>query len=349
VITGRRRGLLAIALLAVSVASVLAVAAGTAPAGNRDPVSALAATPGPAQVTYGQGVALTATLENSQKSTFTDVRFLLPLPSGTSLRSSTCASQTVSGGQLTCYWGHQLRARKTATVVVVLGTPASGPSPLNLTGKWTIKEGLQDAGAPDTFPTNSVAVSLLSASDPNMAGGFTSTSCVGSSGAPTIATPVVTPLGGPGGPLSTAVCAQNLPTAPVTGIAASIVERAGTTGEPGVSQVSDICLPAPGASCAGTPFSFSPRATFTFVVDNVSLPKVCVSGATYHGGGGTTCSLRLVTKVFHTTEAGVWQQVPKCSGGTPPDPCYTSIAFNSWKKVTTITVTASENGQWRFG
>lgn len=347
---GRRRVLLATALTSLAIVSALGVAAGTAPAGNRDPISSLTVTPGPAAVTYGQGVAITATLVNRQKSTFTDVRFVLPLPTGTSVVSSTCVSQSVADGELSCYWGHQLRAGKTATVVVVVKTPTTGASPLALAGAWTIKEGQQDAGAPDTFPTNAVDVTLLSASDPNMAGGFTSTACTSSSGTPTIATPIVTPLGGPGGPLSTSVCAQSLPTAPVTGIAASIVERPGTSGEPGVSQVSEICLPAPGASCAGAPFSFSPRATFTFVVDNTSLPRLCASPSTLSGGGGgTTCSLTKIAKVFHTTESGSWQEIPKCTGSTPADPCYTSIAFNSSKKVTTITVSASENGQWRFG
>jgi hypothetical protein len=346
----RRTGALSVAVLFVaSVVSI--IAAGTAPAGNRDPLSSLAVTPGPASVTYGQAVGVTASLENRENSTFTDVRFRLPLPSGASVIATTCTSFTDVPGLFTCMWGHQLRAKKTATVVVVVRTPTSGPTPLRLSGEWTIKEGAQGTGAPDIFPTGSIAVGLLAANDPARVGAFVTTSCTSPSGTPTIATPVVTPLGGPGGALSTSVCAKNLPTAPVTGIAASILERAGTSGEPGVSDVSEICLPELGATCAGAPFRFSPRASFTFVVDNTTLPKVCTSHSTFHGGGGggTTCSLRLIKQVFHTTASGAWQQVPKCVGSSPADPCYTAISFNSLKKVTTVTVSASENGSWKFG
>jgi hypothetical protein len=57
----------------------------------------------------------------------------------------------------------------------------------------------------------------------------------------------------------------------------------------------------------------------------------------------------MITKVFHREGAGPWQLVPKCMGSTPADPCYTGIAFDHHKKLTTIAVSSSENGQWNFG
>lgn len=345
----RRTGTTTFALLTAGAMLFLVLAVGTAPAGNRDPVSSLAAIPGPAEVTRGQAVALTATFENRQKSTFTDVRFVLALPAGATLVSTDCASWQVAGSQFTCRWGHQLPAGKTATVVLVVTTPTSGMSPLALTGTWTIKEGPQGSGAPDTFHTNTVAIALLAPHDPGKVGGFVTTTCTSPAGTPTIATPTIAPLGGPGGPLSTSVCAPNLPTGPVTGIAASIEERARTAAEPGVSQVSEICLPALGATCAGTPFQFSPRATFTFVIDNTSLPQQCGSSTPHGDGGGASCTLRHITTVFHTTSTGAWEHVPKCLGTAPADPCYTGIDFDGTTNATTVTVSSSENGRWNFG
>jgi hypothetical protein len=331
----RRAGAVLVAVL-VAATAISVIAVGTAPAGNRDPIATLVATPGPAEVTYGQGVALTASLENTQKSTFTDVRFVLPLPSGASVVATTCASQTVEAGQLSCFWGHQLRAGKTATVVVVLKTPTSGASPLSLSGTWTIKEGLQDSGAPDTFPTNAIAIGLLAATDPDKAGGFATTAC-SSPSTPTIATNQNL---GPGNPLATSICAPNLPTLPITGIVAGIEEREGQPSEPGVSEVSDICLPAPTFACGGQAYVFSPQATFTFRLDNTQLPQVCPSTlATQSGGGG--CTLLKITTVYHDGDV--------VSSSPTADPRVVSITFNKATKTTTVVVKSSKNGDWRFG
>jgi hypothetical protein len=329
-------------LLAVLIvaAAVSIIAAGTAPAGNRDPISSLVATPGPAEVTYGQGVALTASLENRQKSTFTDVRFVFPLPSGASVVSTTCASQTVEAGELSCFWGHQLRAGKTATVVFVLKTPASGPSPLSLSGTWTIKEGFQDSGAPDTFPTNAIAIGLLAASDPDKASAFATTAC-SNPATPTIATNQAL---GPGNPLATSICAPNLPTLPITGIVAGIDEEDHQPTDPGISEVSDICLPAPTFACGGQAYVFSPQATFTFRLDNTQLPQACPSSltsatATIESGGG--CTLRKITTVYHDGDV--------VSSSPTADPRVVSISFSKTTKTTTVVVKSSENGRWDFG
>ena len=177
---------------------------------------------------------------------------------------------------------------------------------------------------------------------------FATTACTNPA-TPTIAT---NPLVGPGNPLATSVCAPNLPSNPFPGIVSAISERNHQAGDAGVSQVSDICLPAPGAACGGTAFHFSSPATFTFLVDNTSLPPVC-SGknsddagtadvhAQHGGGGGGGCALRKITKVFHNNQL--------VSTSPTADPRVVSITFNSQKKITTVVVKSSENGSWDFG
>jgi hypothetical protein len=141
------------------------------------------------------------------------------------------------------------------------------------------------------------------------------------------------------------VCAPTLPTAPITGIAAAIDERDRTNTDPGITQVSDICLPTPGSDCAAPiPFVFSPFATFMFTIDNAALPPVCSSHRTSGGSsiatGGHTCTVPRITKVYHD---GVL--VPS----TSTDPQVVSITFNKYKKVTTVVVKSSTNGSWGFG
>jgi uncharacterized repeat protein (TIGR01451 family) len=347
--TGRKGSLLV--AFGVVATALLVVAVGTAPAGNRNPTSSLAAVPGPAEVTSGQSVSLTASLANTRKSTFTHVRFLMSLPAGTTLVSTSCADAQVVGGspaQFICNWGPQLGPGQTATVVVVLRTPASGPSTLSLQGTWTIKEGDRDDGNrsrdddDSTFPTNRVDVTLLAANDPRKASGFATTVCTNPD-TPTLAT---NPSLGQGNPLATSICAPDLPTESVTGIVAGIAERDHQSGDPGISQVSDICLPAPGFPCGGQAFHFGSPATFTFALDNTALPPVCHShfATTSAGdqyGGGDDCKLRQITKVFHDGA--------RVSTSSSADPRVVSIAFDRWQKTTTVVVKSSKNGRWDFG
>jgi hypothetical protein len=335
-----------VALVVLVALALLTVATATAPAGgNRDPLSSLAATPGPATVTNGGVVALTASLVNRQSSTFTDVRFSLPIPPGVTFQSTDCATfeilSTQTGQVFVCKWGHQLRAGKTAAVVIALRTPDTGSS-ATFAGKWVIKEGQQwKGGGKDTFPTNAVTVQLLAQNDPQKAATFATSTCTDPS-TPTLATPPI----GPGNPLATSVCAPSLPTVPITGIAAAIDERDRTNTDPGITQVSDICLPEPTSQCGPTltPFVFSPPATFTFTIDNAALPRVCSKHRTSSGSsiatGGRTCTVPQIKKVFHD---GVL--VPP----TSTDPKIVSITFNKWKKTTTVVVTSSTNGWWNFG
>lgn len=312
----------------VAVGSVVAVAlfgaAAPAPAGNRGPLSELAVVAGLDEVTAGQGVALIAKLVNRQKSTFTDVRFSAPIPAGSTLTTTDCPQFELlpaeNPSEFLCHWGHQLRAGDTAKVVYVVETPADGGSTFTGSGAWLIKEGGQQSGAPDTFPTNDVVVPLIAANNPSKAGAYVTTSCTDPS-SPTLATSQAL---GPDNPLSTSVCAPNLPVATL-GLPTSILERDALPSDPGVTQVSEVCMPAPTFGCdpGYTPFVFSSVATFTFVIRNASLPA------------GET-----IDKVFHD---GVL-----VSKNSRADPRVVSIKVQPFKGITTVVTQSSTNGSWTF-
>jgi uncharacterized repeat protein (TIGR01451 family) len=318
-IAGRRRHVLLFGLIAIVGALVLGVATTTAPAGNRNPESTLAVVPGLEEVTSGQNIALTATLVNHESSTFTDVNFSAPIPAGTTFVSTDCAQfQLLPVGnptQFVCDWGHQLPSGETATVAFVLQTPASGGPSFTLSGVWSIKEGSQAGN--DTFPTNQAAASLLAGDDKRKAGKYAVTACTNPA-APTAATNLEVDATNP---LFTSVCIPNLP-ASALGIVAKISERDHAAGDPGKTQVSDICLPAPGSGCAPgyTPFQFDGLATFTFVLDSKTYGKI--------------------TKVF---EDGV-----EVSSAANADPRVVSISPPKQGKIT-VVVASSDNGGWDFG
>jgi hypothetical protein len=307
-----------VAIVGVVAALALFGLASPAPANNRDPISSLALVSGLTDVTAGQPVALSATLENRQSSTFTDVRYEAPIPAGTTFQSTDCPAFQATATQFVCHWGHQLRAKATAKIVYVLTTSGDAGS-FTTAGAWIIKEGAANSGAPDTFPTNALAVSILSQDNPNKAGAYATTACANT------ATPTVQTFQtlSADNPLSTSVCAPNLPQNTL-GLPASVNERDGLPAEPGISQVSEVCMPAPTFSCAPgyTPFKFSSLATFTFVLRNDSLD-------------GT------ISKVYHDNVL-----VPKSNKA---DPRVVSIKVQPFKGITTVVTQSSSNGQWRFG
>jgi hypothetical protein len=309
--------LVAVAIVGVVATVALFGLAAPAPANNRQPLSQLALVAGLSDITAGQPVALSATLENRQNSTYTDVRYEAPIPAGTTFQSTDCVDFQVTATQFICNWGHQLRSRATAKVVYVLTTSGSGA--FMTAGAWIIKEGSASSGAPDTFPTNDLAVSVLAADNPSKAGAYATTACADTS-APTVQTFQELSADNP---LSTSVCAPNLPQN-VLGLPASVNERDGLPAEPGISQVSEICMPAPTFSCAPgyKPFKFSSLATFTFVLRNDSLD-------------GT------ISKVYHDNVL-----VPK---NNKADPRVISIKVQPFKGITTVVTQSSENGSWRFG
>ena len=72
-----------------------------------------------------------------------------PVPAGATFTGTDCPQhQLVPGNpaEFVCNWGHQLRAGETATVLLVLLTPASASS-MAAAGSWSIKEGVQNKGA----------------------------------------------------------------------------------------------------------------------------------------------------------------------------------------------------------
>jgi hypothetical protein len=74
----RRTGLVSVAMAAL--VCLLVIGTATAPAGNRDPVSVLVPTPGPAEINYGESVGYSASLTNTQSSTFTKVIYRHRVP-----------------------------------------------------------------------------------------------------------------------------------------------------------------------------------------------------------------------------------------------------------------------------
>jgi hypothetical protein len=173
---------------------------------------------------------------------------------------------------------------------------------------------------PSSYPAGPAATALLSTSDASSAATYAISACTNPS-SPTLAT---NPVLGPGNPLSTSVCAPTLP-ANALGLVTSIDEVPAGESSPGVApETSEICIPAPLMDCDLTPFMFSPKATFTFVILNSSLPE------------GET-----IDKVFHN---GVLVSTNKND-----DPYVESIKIQPFKGITTVVVKSSTNGSWEFG
>ncbi len=328
----RRRGSASIAaVLALGAVALLVLAVGNAPAGNRAPVPTLVGFPGPGEVTYGQNVAYTATLPNAQSSTFTHVNFHDPIPttvSGTqtltaTLEYASCAG-TLTATEFVCD-EMTVPAGQTAKVTIVWQTPLAGSStncpaatPVCMTNGsfWTIKEGTGKPGSagPDTFSSPLVATSLLVVPDFVEAGGYALNACTNPATQKSLET---NPAVGPTNKLATKVCASTVPGQVFDpGVSIEIDEGPGS----GITESSTICIPAPGQKCETsgyTPWTFSPRATFTFVIDNTTLPKG-----------------EKVDKVLHDNV----DVTGDCT-----------ITISNPTKKTTVACQASINGSWNFG
>ena len=105
----------------------------------------------------------------------------------------------------------------------------------------------------------------------------------------------------------------------------SIDELPSSVSDPGVApEASEICIPAPLADCDLAPFSFSPKATFTFLILNSSLPPGEVVDQVFHNG------------VLVSTSSSA-------------DPYVKNIKVDRAKGITKVVVKSSENGRWNFG
>lgn len=345
----RRVGTTSIAGIAALV-TLFVIGTSTVTAGNRAPVRTLVATPGPSEINYGENVGYTASLTNSQSSTFTKVvyRHLVPTTTlggasqASTLAYSSCEPTRTSwptfapGSWYACPELAQLRAGETAKVLLVWkapGLPAQGDGiacgatnscSLTSRGEWTIKEGTGKPGSagPDTFAVDPIATPLYAAStDLTRARGYVLGAC--SSGS-SLETSVLTPVG-PSNRVYTQVCVPNVPgvtSNPLDpGLVVQIDEKLGGP----LTEDVDVCVPVPGNTCGGDyePWEFTPSATFRFTIDNTTLPL--------HEN---------VDVVLHDDDGdGAFDVVT--------DDC--TITVPNTQSITVVTCTASRNGSWRFG
>ncbi len=156
---GRSGARLTLAFLVVVCATVFASAGGPVP---RDGQATFEAFPGPVEVTYGELIAYKGTFTTLSDSTLTQVRFRQTVPAVGSqtatFDSSTCPSTRRpeprplerSGS---ADFGQVPAGTPKLELTVVWRVPASGPSPcpecLVSTGRWTVKEGVDDTTDPN--------------------------------------------------------------------------------------------------------------------------------------------------------------------------------------------------------
>jgi uncharacterized repeat protein (TIGR01451 family) len=288
----------------------------------------LTTVPGLGSATYGQNAAYIATITNTGGAALKNVRLHFPIPNTivdgqpqqAIFQSSSCTG-ALTATEWLCNTVSKLAKGKSLAVTVAWQTPAGGSSAncpgddscLAASAFWTVKT--------TAYPMGPVATTLLSGDDPSSAATYALAACSDPS-SPTVATD---PNVGPDNPLATSVCAPNLPVNDPLhpGLVTAVEELDTEEGDPGFApEKSDICIPAPGFECGQTPFVFSPLATFTFVLDNDSLPAE-------------------IKKVFHD---GVL-----VSERLRDDPHVVSIKRENFKGITTIVVESSTNGKWGFG
>lgn len=288
----------------------------------------LRALPGLGAVTYGQLAAFSASVENTGNVTLKNVTLHQPIPTTevdgepqeAVFQTAGCAG-SVSASEFSCVVTDRLRPGESLAVTIVWKTPSAGSSPDCLSDRPCLEaNGFWESGpGSSTFEMDPAAVELLDGDDPSQAATYALAACTNPSN-PTLATD---PDVDADNPLATSVCASSLPTS-APGLVTSIEEKEGEESDPGITQVSEICLPSPGTECDASPFVFSPLATFTFVVANASLPAGEKIETVYHDGAVVSKSRRA-------------------------DPRVVSIKNEKFKGITTIVVLSSTNGSWRFG
>jgi hypothetical protein len=353
------RTILASTIGALVAGAVLLLAVGTAPAGNRSPTVTLDSFPGPTEINYGENVGYTAKLVNSQSSNFTHLIYHHRVPTTliggvatpATLIYSSCEPgrttwPTLAAGDIyACPELSQLGSGQTAAVLLVWGAPGKpvqgdnvtcgGATDCSLTSSayWTMKEGTGNPGSsgPDTFPgpndppLTATTALLGAAPDLTKARGYVLNACSGSS---SLETSVVTPVG-PSNKLFTKVCAPTVPGPGINnGLTPGLIIQINETPGP-ITEDANICIPAPGdqaQQCSNqnyTPWTFSPRATFDFTIDNTTLPKN-----------------ETIDKVFHRTSA---------SGPFVDVTADCKITLDKKAKTTNVSCQAAQNGDWRYG
>lgn len=302
---------------------VALVAASSAPATPPPPIVTLTNAPGLGSVTYGGNAAYVGTIMNPAGIALRNVTFRIAIPQTdggqAQLQSATCQG-TLTATELVCDPISRIKGGTSASVTTVWKVPGSGTSAgcpgadpcLAASGSFSVGS--------STYPAGPATTALLAQGDASSAATYALHPCT-STGSPTLQT---NPVLGPGNPLSTSVCAPALP-AGQPGLVTSIEESPKPPADPGVApEESDICIPAPGSACDQVPFVFSPKATFTFVILNSSLPAGEVIDKVFHDG------------VLLTTDKNADRYV-------------VSIKVQPFKGITTVVVKSSTNGQWTFG
>ncbi len=241
---------------------------------------------------------------------------------------------------------------------------ASNSCVLTSSGYWLMKEGTGKPGSsgPDTFPPLdgpplTITTDLLGAAlDLTRARGYVLDECSSGSSLETSTSLTV----GPNNKLATEVCATSIPgknyfpsnpgllihldELPITApLPAGLTKR--------ITEVSFICMPEPEPDLdPGDPFGQCPttpgyfdvgydpwsfddpgtpgveQGTFTFTIDNTTLPKGEKIDAVYHNG----------------------VLVSSCSASPGADPCVVSIVVDKRLKITIVTVRSAEQGGWDF-
>ncbi len=320
------RGWVRVAALASTgavIAIVLLGAVSSAPAVVQPPTVQMSVVTGLDEITYGRNAAYDATIVNTSGRTLKNVSFVNPTPTTeaddetlpATFRDASCSGNSTPTG-FACNAVDKLRSGESLTVRIVWQTPTAGTSPncpaepstcMTNSASWFV-------GSVE-LPMGPVATGLLAADDPNKVAGYPLSACSDPSSTPTVFTFQTI---GPNNPLTTSVCAA----IPDGGLAVAVEEAAKAPEDPGVApQGSEICMPA---GCGGSPFVFSPMATFTFVIANSSLPAGETIDKVYHDG------------VLVSTR-------PR------DDPHVVSIKVQNFKGITTVVVRSSRNGGWTFG
>lgn len=333
-------GRLALALV-VLVGAVVIVSGGSA--GPREASATFAAFPGPGQVTYGELIAYRATFTSLSGTSLTHVRFRQSVPVVGSFAatydSSTCPStpttvSTPSGLEWVCDFGQVAAGSPELELTIVWRAPVLPDDPdgcsscLVSTGRWTVKEGINDPADPnDTFGLTTTAATLLAGDgggETLLAGGYETayTSCATSASgnlhtqqAISIANPVSTTFCLPAGAFTVIP-----PGSGDLGYATTIAE---TTGN---ARHSEICIAALGTNCGSSyvDANFFPNVvTVVFQVADAALPKGYK-----------------ITQVFHN---GALLNAATCAA---VGDCLLSINLDNKTKIWTIVATSGTNGQW---
>lgn len=320
----RKRGLSRASLFVLGATALVVALLGavsSAPATPAPPVVTLTNAPGLDAVTYGGNAAYVGTIANPALAALRNVTFRIAIPqtgAGQALLQSATCSGTLTATEFVCNPIDRVKGGESASITTVWKAPASGSSSgcpsadpcLAASGSFSVDS--------STYPAGPATTAFLAQGDASSAATYALAPCTSTSG-PTLQTNQIL---GPGNPLSTSICAPSLP-ANVPGLVTAIDEVPG--GPPGTApEASNICIPAPGSACNATPFVFSPKATFTFVLLNSSLPAGEVIDKVYHDG------------VLLTTDRTADRYV-------------VSIKVQPFKGITTVVVKSSTNGDWRFG